>query len=273
MSNGSSENSELRGALALVTGASSGIGAAYARLLAKRGCNVVLVARRVERLERLAAELRDEFGVEVHAIAGDLGDPDTPARLFEEVTAIAELRVLVNNAGLGIYNDFLDGDLDTQLNTLDVNSRALMEMCWRFGTHMREHGKRSWISNVASIAAYQATPKYAAYSASKYFVRVFSETWAHELRGSNLTVSCLCPGATYSEFVEKSGNEITAKGHAVFMTAEAVAEIGIRGMLRGKTIVVPGGINKLACFLPRFAPAQLSLSVAEMAMDRNVQKA
>jgi short-subunit dehydrogenase len=265
-------NQDLRGTLALVTGASSGIGAAYAKNLAKRGCNVVLAARRLDRLEALAADLRESHDVEVHPIAADLAKPETPRELFQAVNEFGPLQVLVNNAGVGIYRAFLDGEIETQLKTLDVNSRALMELCWHFGRRMREHGKPSWVSNVASIAAYQSTPGYAAYSGSKYFVRVFSETLAHELRGSNITVSCLCPGATYTEFVEKSGNQITEKGHSVFMTADAVAEIGIRGMLRGKIIVVPGAINKLACFLPRFSPMGISLSLAEKTMARSVRK-
>lgn len=268
----SSANQELRGVLALVTGASSGIGAAYAKMLAERGCNLVLVARRLDRLEELATQLREAHGVDVHPVAGDLAKAETPAALFERVTAIGPVQILVNNAGLGLYGGFLDRPLEMQLKTIDVNSRALMELCWRFGRHMRDHGKDSWISNVASIAAYQSTPGYATYSGSKYFVRVFSETLAHELRGTNITVSCLCPGATYTEFVEKSGNEITEKGHSVFMSAEAVAKIGIKGMLRGKTIVVPGGINKLAVFLPRFAPMGLSLSIADITMKRSVRE-
>ena len=263
---------QLKGRLALVTGASSGIGEAYAKLLAEQGSDLILVARRKERLLDLGARLERDHGVQVHVLPGDLSDPNTPQRLIEEATAIGDVQLLVNNAGVGSYGPFLDRPLDVQLRTVDINSRALMEMCWRFGQHMREHGKPSWINNVASIAAYQSTPGYAAYSGSKYFVRVFSETLAHELKDTAIAVSCLCPGATYTEFMENAKIEVTERGHATFMSAEAVAQIGLEGLIRGKTVVVPGAVNKLATFLPRFAPTGLSLAIADVAMRKTVRE-
>ena len=264
--------SQLHEALAVVTGASSGIGAAYAKILAEQGSDLVLVARRSERLQALASELQRSCGVQVHSVALDLGERDAAARLVEQATRIGPVQVLVNNAGLGAYGPFLDRPVDTHLKTVDVNSRVLMETCWHFGQHMRDHGRPSWINNVASIAAYQATPGYAVYSGSKFFVRIFSETLSHELAKTPITVSCLCPGATYTEFMEKAKIEVTDRGHATFMSAEAVANIGLRGMMRGKPVVVPGALNKLAAFLPRFAPTPLSLSIADIVMKKSVRE-
>ena len=151
------------------------------------------------------------------------------------------------------------------------DDRALMELCWHFGRHMRDQGETCWINNVASIAAFQSAPGYSVYAASKSFVRFFSETLAHELKGTGVFVSCLCPGATYTEFMEKAKMEVTEAGHASFMSAEAVARIGIAGLLRGEPTVVPGAVNKLAAFLPRFTPSRLSLKLAGMAMRRSVR--
>jgi short-subunit dehydrogenase len=263
---------ELHEALAVVTGASSGIGAAYAKLLAEQGSDLVLVARRRDRLEALAAELQKRCGVHVHCVALDLSERNAAERLLDEATGLGSVRVLVNNAGLGAYGPFLDRPIETHLKTVDVNSRVLMETCWHFGQHMREHGQPSWINNVASIAAYQSTPGYAVYSGSKFFVRVFSETLSHELAKTPITVSCLCPGATYTEFMEKAKIEVTDRGHATFMSAEAVAQIGLRGLMRGKAVVVPGALNKLAAFLPRFTPTPLSLSIADIVMKKSVRE-
>lgn len=262
---------ELRGVLALVTGASSGIGAAYARRLAAAGTDLIVVARRRERLEALAGELEPAHQVRVSPLVADLSDPTSPRQVFEAAQSLGAVRVLVNNAGLGAYGPFLDQPLEAHLHTSDVNDRALMELCWHFGRHMRTLEQPCWISNVASLAAFQSAPGYAVYGASKSFVRIFSETLAHELRDTQVRVSCLCPGATYTEFMEKAKMEVTEAGHATFMSAEAVAEIGIEGMLRGRPTVVPGAVNKLAAFLPRFAPTGLSLKLADIAMRRSVR--
>lgn len=263
--------SALDGAFAIVTGASSGIGACYARELAARGCVLGLVARREDRLRALAAELASH-GRSHHVFAADLSDPAAPRRLFEQATAVAPVQVLVNNAGLGAYGHVVETDLDRQLRSVDVNVRALTELSQRFGRHMLEHGRPSYISNVASLASFQSAPGYAVYSGSKFYVRIFSETMAHELQDTQVRVSCLCPGGTYTEFMESAGTQITKKGERVMMSAEAVAKIGVEGMLAGRRVVVPGAMNRVAAFLPRFFPNKLGLSVAGRTLERSMTK-
>jgi short-subunit dehydrogenase len=143
-----------------------------------------------------------------------------------------------------------------------------MELCHRFGRHMRAHGKPSYISNVASLAGYQPLPNFAVYAATKHFVRVFSEILRHELANSKVRVSCLCPGGTYTEFSEKNGQAIRESGHAAMMTAQEVARQGIAGMLAGRAVIVPGFLNKITCALPRFIPSGLSITLAERVMKR-----
>lgn len=261
----------LRGMLAVVTGASSGIGESYARLIAKRGCNLVIAARRGHRLESLAQELRASHGVEAHVVVVDLASKDGARELFEAATALGPVQVLVNNAGLGAYGPFLDRPLERHQMTLDVNVGALMELCHRFGNHMREHGKTSYISNVASLASFQSAPGYAVYAPSKYFVRIFSETLALELEGSAVSVSCLCPGGTMTEFMEGAQTELTKSGARMMKSADAVANIGIRGMISGKPVVVPGALNRVAAFLPRFVPRRLALRLAGRTLEGSLR--
>jgi len=267
----SDRREQLRGSLAVVTGASSGIGAAYAQILAQSGANLVLAARRADRLQALAGELVEKFGVEAHVVPVDLQRAEGVAKLFAAATEIGPVQVLVNNAGLGAYGPFLDEPLERHRLTIDVNVTALMDLAHRFGNHMREHQKPSWISNVASLASFQSSPGYAVYSASKYFVRIFSETLAHELRDSAVTISCLCPGGVWTEFMEQVGTEITEKGKKVMMSADAVATIAIDGMLRGKVVVVPGAMNRIAATLPRFVPRELALTVAGRTVARSMR--
>jgi short-subunit dehydrogenase len=137
---------------------------------------------------------------------------------------------------------------------------------------MRAHGKPSYISNVASIAAYQASPNFAVYGGTKHYVRIFSEVIRKELQGTNITVSCLCPGGTYTEFLEKAGQELKPSGHAAMMSADEVARQAIAGMLAGRSIVVPGWLNKIACFLPRLIPTGWAIAAAGMAMKNSVNQ-
>jgi short-subunit dehydrogenase len=258
---------------ALITGASSGIGADYARKLAEHGAAVVLCARRVDRLEALARELRERYGSEVEVIQSDLSAVNAARSLFDQATAKgAQITILVNNAGLGPYAPFLETQLADHLQTLDVNIRALTELSHLFGAHMRAHGRLSFIQNVASISAFQGVAGFSVYSASKSYVRVFSEILREELRGTNVQVSSVCPGGTYTEFFEHSGQKITEKGRSAMMSAEEVVRIALVGMRAGRSVIVPGVLNQIACFLPRFMPRGFALKVARIAMERSVER-
>jgi short-subunit dehydrogenase len=263
----------LKGHRALVTGASSGIGEQYAKQLAELGADLVLVARRVDRLEKLAVELENSFGIRAMAVAADLSATGESQRLTQKILREgAPLTILVNNAGIGPYSPFLESSLEKHRFTIQLNITALTELTYLVAAHMREHGKPSYISNVASIAAYQAAPNFAVYGGTKHYVRIFSEVIRNELQETNITVSCLCPGGTYTEFLEKAGQELKPSGHAAMMSADEVARQAIQGMLRGRAIVIPGWLNKIACFLPRLMPSGLGIVAAGMAMKRSVNQ-
>ncbi|HLN57107.1 MAG TPA: SDR family oxidoreductase, partial [Thermoanaerobaculia bacterium] len=190
---------------ALVTGASSGIGKELARLIAADGYDLVLVARRQERLEELARELSVAHGVSARVIAADLADPDSPKRIVEELEAerIA-VDVLVNNAGFGIYGRLWNSDITRQLEIIQVNVVALTDLTGRLLPGMVSR-KRGRIVNVASTAAFQPGPYQAVYYATKAYVLSFSEAIAEELKGTGVTVTALCPGPTTTEFQEAAG--------------------------------------------------------------------
>lgn len=249
----------------VVTGASSGIGKEMALELAARGTNLVLTARRTELLEDLARELRAR-GLKVDVLGLDLSRASAPQELYDFCLRSGEVvDGLINNAGLGPYRAFLKSSLPEHHQVMQLNMLRLTELSHLFGQHMLAHGRRSVILNVASVAAYQAVPKFAVYSASKFYVRIFSELLGHELRGTNISVTCLCPGGTATEFLEKNNQKLKGS-FSPLMSARAVARAGIDGALRGKAVIVPGVFNKLSCWLPRFLPSSWSIGLADWGM-------
>ena len=248
---------------ALVTGASSGIGKELARLIAADGYDLVLVARRQERLEELARELSVAHGVSARVIIADLADPASPKRIVEELeTERIAVDVLVNNAGLGIYGRLWKSDITRQLEVIQVNVVALTDLTGRLlpGMVSRARGR---IVNVASTAAFQPGPYMAVYYATKAYVLSFSEAIAEELKGTGVTVTALCPGPTITEFQEAAGLEDTwlFRGPLV-MDAAKVARAGWSGARRGKRVVIPGLGNKLIRETVRFSPRRLVTAAA-----------
>jgi hypothetical protein len=218
----------------LITGASSGIGLELARLFAADGHDLILVARRADRLEALAGELRVGHAVTVHVWPEDLGDRDAPARLHAR--ALAEnlfVETLVNNAGFGALGDFAELPLDRQLAMIDVNLRALTELTHRFLPDMRRH-RRGRILNVASMAAFQPGPHMAVYYATKAYILLLSEALSAELAGSGVSVTCLCPGVTRTEFQDAAGMAGSRLLAIRGLSAERVARIGYSAMQSGR---------------------------------------
>ncbi len=253
------DNPDLR---AVVTGASSGIGAAYARALRARGERVVLVARRAERLQALASEL----GGEPHArvVPLDLATPSAAETLRSQLEADGiGIDLLVNNAGLGHTAPFVDQRPEAIRAMLDVNVRALVELVHAFLPAMRAR-RRGWIVNVASNAAFQPVPYLAVYAATKAFVLSFSEALAEELRGSGVQVQALCPGITATEFFEVAETPPGLLATRMpMMTPEAVVRTSLDGLDRGRVRVVAGWSNRLLGFLSqRLAPRGLARRVA-----------
>jgi len=257
---------ELRDRWALVTGASSGIGADFARELAARGAHLVLVARREDRLRALAEELERAHGVRTRVIAADLAKPDAPRALHEQLRAEGiAVDVLVNNAGFGVYGPFLDVPWERDREMLELDVLALAHLTKLFATDMRARGFGR-VLQVASIGAFQPSPTYAAYSAAKAFVQSLGEALACELRGSGVTVTTISPGVTETEFFAVSGQRKSLFQRLTVMPSARVARIGIRAMERGRTLVVPGYANAFTAWSMRLLPRRWQASLAKTAM-------
>ena len=245
---------------ALITGASSGIGLDLARLFAKDGYDVVLVARSEGKLREIAAEFQRDFGVTAHVIVADLAQPDAPRRVVEALPAAVD--VLVNNAGFGVAGPFVERDLDKQLEMIHVNVAALTHLTGLLLPPMIAR-RRGRVLNVASTAAFQPGPLMAVYYATKAYVLSFSEAVADELRDSGVTVTALCPGPTDTGFAVAA--EMTKSrlfSVAKVMSSAEVARAGFEGMKRGKRIVIPGMTNKMVAQSVRFSPRRVVTTIA-----------
>lgn len=256
----------LGGKTALVTGASSGLGAAFARELGARGADLVITARRAENLAALAKELEAREGVKVTVIALDLSEPGAAAKLFAETEGSGRaVDILINNAGGGLHQYFADTPWEKIERQIQLNVVALTELTHRFVRAMRERGK-GHVLNVASIGAYTPTPTYATYSAGKAFVRDFTEAVAYELRNTDVRVCSLCPGGTLTEFHLAAGHTLPPAFKATFMTAEECVKIGLKALFSGRRNVISGLINKLSMFLLRFLPRRVIVWSAALTM-------
>jgi short-subunit dehydrogenase len=258
-------------ATALITGASSGIGAAIARELAARGQGVTLVARRADRLSQLAAELEAQ-GVRAEAIPLDLTDPAERDRLEPELADRGlAVEILVNNAGFGGANeDFAEGDRELKLNMLRLNCECVVDLSSRFLPGM-VHRERGAILNVASTAAMQPMPGNANYAATKAFVLSLSEALANENRSKGITVTALCPGPVRGEFAGQAGlgdPESHTPGF-IWSTPEEVAAAAVRGIEQGKRVVVPGILNQAGALGGRHAPRGLALPAMRRIWQRS----
>ena len=245
---------------ALVTGASSGIGASIAESLARRGHSLTLVARREDRLTDLATQLHQRHGVRAGVVTCDLTDADDRARLQAKVDELGlEVEILVNNAGFGYAGDFADSERERQVEMVRVNCEAVVDLSGRYLPAMVDRGRGSLI-NIASTAAFQPMPKSATYAASKSFVLSFSEAVHQELKGTGVTVTAVCPGPVRTEFVDAAGlsNTESAPGF-VWMSADDLAEDAVKAADAGKRAVVPGMLNHAGSILGRHTPRKLSL--------------
>lgn len=248
------------GTTALVTGASSGIGEQFALALAARGADLVLVARRAERLEALAERIRAGHGRTVTVLAADLARPGAGAGLAARVAAAGlQVDTLVNNAGFATHGAFVEAKADRVGDELALNVTALVEL-----THALLPGmvarRRGTVVNLASTAAFQPVPWMAVYGATKAFVLSFSEALSHEVRGSGVTVLALCPGATRTEFFDVAG-EAASVGR--MQTPEQVVGTALRALdaRRPRPSVVSGALNRAGALLPRFVSRRAALAV------------
>jgi short-subunit dehydrogenase len=258
--------------LAVVTGASAGIGVAFAKHLTTRGYDLLIAARREERLTSLAQEL-SSIGRKIHTLAVDLAKIEDCTKLFEAAKKIGPVDLLVNNAGVGFHGALAEQDPARVLQMLQLNIDALSYLTALFLPEMvlRKSGA---IIQVCSTGAFQPIPYMAAYAASKAFVLSFTEALSVELKGTGVSVQTLCPGATSTEFNSTAGVSSDVAGRAPsYMTPEAVVEASLKGLDAGKTLVIPGFLNRQGAFWASVAPRRLATRLAGRLFKPSKEKA
>lgn len=244
---------------ALITGASSGIGLALAEALARRGRNLILVARQRDALESIAYELTQRFGVEVLFSACDLSEPLQISGLVQELEhADRQIDLLINNAGIGSAGAFLKQDWSREQQLIEVNILALTRLSYAIGQRMVQQEGGGQILNVASVASFQPGPWMSNYYASKAFVLSFSEGLREELKEQGVQVSVLCPGPTRSAFFRNAQIKSSRlEQSSLMMSCEEVALITVQALDKNRAIIIPGWRNKLMAYWPRLVPRAL----------------
>lgn len=246
---------------ALITGASSGIGLDLAELMAP-DFDLIITARSQQKLEQLGKQLEANHGNHVHVIPADLARAEAPEQLLAEIARRGlQVDVLVNNAGFGTHGTFASTKLEDELEMIQVNITALTHLTKLALPGMLER-KRGRILNVASTAGFQPGPLMAVYYATKAYVISFSEAIANELKGSGVTVTCLCPGPTATEFAARAHTEKSRLSVLGQMRSRDVARVGYKAMLRGKRLVIPGFMNKVTMESVRFTPRKVVTAIA-----------
>ena len=239
---------EGRPGTAFITGASSGIGAVFARQLAARGYDLILVARRQERLAALAELLQQQYPIEVTVLPADLRNPADLARLEAYLLQLDDLILLINNAGFGTLEYFVEASLNRQLDMIQVNTTAPIRLSYAALPGMIDRG-RGAIINVSSIAAWVAVQGNTIYAGTKSFLNIFSASLQAELQGTGVQVQALCPGFTVTEFHDQPGFENFERRRLpapLWMSSEAVVQASLQGLARGQALVIPGLLNRLA---------------------------
>lgn len=253
--------SEWKHKTVLVTGASYGIGEAFARRLAVDGANLILTARSVDRLEALAEELRSQFHITVTVLKSDLAEPSAPQRLFEAIQAQSlQVDLLINNAGFGAVGDFADVPLDRQLEMIQVNVSALVALTHLFLPSMLQR-RSGGIIQLASTASFQGVPYFATYSGTKSFILTFSEALWAECQPFGVRVLAVCPGPTGTHFQSVAGTE-NVRRPVKMQTPEEVVEVSLRALAANRSFVVSGFGNSVMVFLERFIPRQTVTKMA-----------
>jgi uncharacterized protein len=248
---------------ALITGASKGIGKALAWELAAKGYDLLLIARSENLLQEVAEEIKRKHFISVDYFSADLGKSDSALKIktwcLEKNYSVS---ILVNNAGYALWGDFEKLSLQDQTDMMAVNMQAVVNLCYAFLPILRKE-KQAYILNVSSTTAYQAIPTLSIYAASKVFVLLFTRGLRQELMDTNVSVSCLSPGTTKSEFMDRAGMEVLRPMAEKFeMSAEAVAKIACKGMLSKKAEIIPGATNYIVAKLTSLVPKVLTEKIA-----------
>ena len=257
------------GKTALISGASYGIGLELAKLMASKGHDLVLLARTKMRLCEIQKNLQDEYGIEVYVIVCDLSLPNACEGVYQKIKMMdLEIDILINNAAIGDWGLFVDSNIEKQKQMLQLNIVALTDLTRLFlpGMVKRRTGK---IMNIASTAAFQPGPLMAVYYASKAYVLSFSSALAQELKGSGVTVTCLCPGPTATHFQGSTfPNEVRLTDGQRLADPDDVAKYGIKAMLKGQVVAVHGVLNRIMAINVRFLPQWIILPLVHFMQDQ-----
>lgn len=250
-------------AFALITGASGGIGLSIAHELAKRKINLLLIARSEDKLSTAKTALEEKHKIKVEYLSTDLSKPGSALVVSDWVSKNSfAVNILVNNAGYGIWGNVDKTPMAQLTNMMQLNMIALVELCHVLLGELKKHPK-SYILNVASTAAYQAVPTLATYAASKSFVVLFTRGLRKELKDSTVSVTCLSPGATSTNFIDRAGMEsLKERAEKFSMTSDQVAKISINGMFSGKAEVIAGFVNWLSVQFTYFLPKSIIENIA-----------
>lgn len=252
----------LKGKTALVTGASSGMGVEFAKQLAAMGADLVITARRADRLEKVAAGIAAAHGVKVTVVALDLAREGAARELFAKTEGAGiRIDVFINNAGVGLYGDFAGTPWEKIASLLQLDVVTCTELMYLFAGAMKGRGG-GHILNIASYVGYMPVPTYAVYAAAKAYVRNLSEAAGYELRESGVTVLAVCPGAVATEFFATAGqDEVPWLVRSTISTPDAVARTGLAALFRGRRVIVPGFLNALSVWMTRFGSRRFVLQI------------
>ena len=242
---------------ALITGASSGFGVDFANILAKQGKNLIITARRVANLEALKKEIENNYSVSVEVIPADLSTLAGVKSLIDQSEKY-EVDILINNAGFGVYGDYIDSNWEGLNKMIQVDITALSYLTHAFGNKMKKAGRGN-ILLVGSVAAFQATPTYAAYAAAKAYVLHLGEALNYELKLSGVNVTVLNPGITATEFLKVSGQKTTLYQKVFMMQSYPVALTGVKAMFAKRSSVIAGLANKALMLISKFAPRKVQM--------------
>lgn len=248
---------------ALITGASKGIGRSIAAILAEKKYNLILVARSTSELQVVSSELITKYGVQVEYIALDLSVPTAAGELFEWVQKNRyNISILINNAGYAVWGEFDTTSLEEQNRMLQVNMQTPVALCHHFLPMLKQQ-PTAYIMNVASTAAYQAVPTLSTYAASKAFMLLFTRGIRADLKGTNVSVTCLSPGPVNTNFIDRAGMQvIKATAEKYGMMPDEVARIAVKAMFDRKSEVVPGALNAATVFFTRLVPKAMVEKIA-----------
>jgi len=254
---------------ALITGASGGIGVELARLFARDGYDLVLVAPDQDKLARLAEQLDRDHSIAVRTLPKDLSNPEAPAQIHAELAAASvRVDVLVNNAGFGLAGRFAELGIEGTLQMMQLNMVALTHLTRLFLDDMLARGDGK-ILNLGSITGFMPGPFWSVYCATKAYVNSFSEALANEVAGSGVTVTVLCPGPTATGFAARGGMGESRAYRGATLDAGAVARLGYRGLMRGQTVVVPGWRNRLIAVAVRVTPRRAVAGITRRLYEPN----